>query len=44
MTSCLVCGNLLLWGDDIRENSQDCYCMFCNKKYVAIFEKNRIEE
>ena len=40
---CPECSHLLFWGDDITENTQDCYCLSCGKKFIATFDK-KIEE
>lgn len=36
---CPVCSHLLFWGDDITKNTQDCRCLYCDKKYIAVFDE-----
>jgi hypothetical protein len=41
---CPECSHLLFWGDAIGDNTQDCYCLSCGKKYIATFEKKNVVE
>jgi hypothetical protein len=36
---CPECSYLLIWGDAITEDTQDCYCVSCGKKYIATFKQ-----
>jgi len=41
---CPNCGSMLFWGDDIKKNSQDCYCLNCGKKYIATFNMKEVRK
>lgn len=36
--SCPKCNHILIFGDNITKNTQDCYCINCGVKYIAIFK------
>lgn len=38
---CPDCSHLLIWGDAIGIDTQDCRCLCCGKKYIAKFKEKR---
>jgi len=42
MNCCPKCKSVLLWGDNITKDTQDCFCVACGSKYIARF--NVVEE